>query len=225
MSTIDPTGASTYEALGLAPSSSEAKESDDLQEQFMTLLLTQLKNQDPMEPMENGEFLTQLAQFNTVSGIQDLQKSFSDFASSMQTNQALQASGLVGRQVAVPGPGVMLGSSGVVEGSISLPAGTNDLQLKVYTGSGQLVRTIGMGTHSAGDVPFSWDGLASDGSALPSGVYKVSAEATIDGAPTSLQTTAFATVDSVSMAGGVQGIQLNLAGIGSVPFSSVQQVK
>ena len=191
----------------------------------MTLMLTQMKNQDPLKPMENGEFLAQLAQFNTVSGVQDLQKSFADFAASMQTNQALQASSLVGREVTVPGPDISLQSGSSVQGSIDLPASTNDLQLSIYDGSGQLVRTIGMGTQAAGEIPFSWDGLANDGTPLPSGVYQVSAEAVIDGAPNALATRIDATVESVSMAGGAQGIQLNLAGIGTRPFSDVQQVK
>lgn len=224
MSTIDPTGSNPYDALGLGSNKSEAKESDGLQDQFMTLMLTQMKNQDPLEPMENGEFLAQLAQFNTVSGIQDLQKSFSDFAASMQTNQALQASGLVGRSVSVPGPNVNLNSGSSVDGSVTLTASTDNLQLNVYDGTGQLVRSIGMGSQSAGEIPFSWDGRANDGTPLPSGVYQISAEGVVGGEPTAMETKAYATVESVSM-GGAQGVQLNLAGIGAVPFSSVQQVK
>lgn len=225
MSTIDPTSVNPYESLGLAPKKSEAKGNDGLQDQFMTLMLTQMKNQDPLKPMENGEFLAQLAQFNTVTGVQELQQSFSDFAASMQTNQALQASSLVGREVTVPGPDVSLQSGSSIQGSVALPASTTDLQLSIYDGSGQLVRTIGMGTQTAGEIPFSWDGLASDGTQLPSGVYQVSAEAVIDGEATALATRIDATVESVSMAGGAQGIQLNLAGIGTRPFSDVQQVK
>ncbi len=225
MSTIEPTSSNPYEALGLSSSKTEAAGSDDMQDQFMTLMLTQMKNQDPLKPMENGEFLAQLAQFNTVTGVQELQQSFENFALSMQTNQALQASSLVGREVSVPGPEVMFNSGSNVEGEVMLPSSTNNLQLSIYDGSGQLVRTIGMGTQAAGEIPFSWDGLASDGTPMPSGVYQLSAEAMIDGAPTALATKAYATVDSVSMAGGSQGIQLNLAGIGTVPFSDVQQVK
>ena len=225
MSTIDPTSTNPYETLGISTNKAGAKGSDGLQDQFMTLMLTQMKNQDPLKPMENGEFLAQLAQFNTVTGVQDLQKSFSDFAASMQTNQALQASSLVGREVAVPGPDVMLNSGTNVQGSVMLPSSTPNLQLSIYDGSGQLVRTIGMGTQASGEIPFSWDGLASDGTALPSGVYQVSAEAVIDSEPTALATRIDATVESVSMAGGAQGIQLNLAGIGTVSFSEVQRVK
>lgn len=225
MSTIETSGTNPYESLGLAPKKGAANGSDGMQDQFMTLMLTQMKNQDPLKPMENGEFLAQLAQFNTVTGVQDLQKSFADFAASMQTNQALQASGLVGRSVSVPGPDVMLNSGTNVQGNVKLPSSTTDLQLSIYDGSGQLVRTIGMGTQAAGDITFSWDGLANDGTPLGSGVYELRAEATIEGAPVALATQVDAQVESVSMAGGAQGIQLNLAGIGTVPFSDVQQVK
>lgn len=191
----------------------------------MTLMLTQMKNQDPLKPMENGEFLAQLAQFNTVSGIQDLQKSFADFAASMQTNQALQASGLIGRSVAVPGPQVNLTAGSSVEGSVMLSASTDNLQLNIYDSRGQLVRNMPLGSQGAGEVLFSWDGRSSDGTQLASGLYSVRAEAIIDGEPTAVSTKAYATVESVSMLGGSQGINLNLAGLGSVPFSQVQQVR
>ncbi len=225
MSTIEQTSVNPYDSLGYSARKEPAKESNGMQDEFMTLMLTQMKNQDPLKPMENGEFLAQLAQFNTVTGVQELQKSFEDFASSMQANQALQASGLVGRQVAISSSEAMLEQGGTVEGTMTLPSSTNNLQLGVYDSSGQLVRKIAMGTQSAGEHSFSWDGLADDGSQLPPGVYHISAEAEIDGAPTSLETKTYATVESVSMAGGAQGIQLNLSGIGTVSFSEVTQVK
>ena len=227
MSTIDTSSSKVnpYDALGLSSSTSQTKSSDGLQDQFMTLMLTQMKNQDPLKPMENGEFLAQLAQFNTVSGIQELQKSFSDFASSMQTNQALQASGLVGRSVAVPGPGVMLKDGANVEGDVVLPSGTANLQLGIYNSNGVLVRSIDMGTQPAGDVPFTWDGLSDTGARMPAGVYQISAQGSVDGEAKAYAIKAYATVESVSMSGGSQGIQLNLAGLGTVPFSNVQQVR
>ena len=225
MSTIDPRAVSPYDSLGLSSTSTGAPKGDGLQDQFMTLMLTQMKNQDPLKPMENGEFLAQLAQFNTVSGIQELQTSFADFATSMQTNQALQASGLVGRSVSLPGPAVALTNTGPVEGTVTLPASTTNLRLAVYDSSGQLVRTIGMGAQGEGQVAYRWDGLSSNGTALPPGRYQVMAEALIDGTPTAVSSASYATVESVNLSGSGHGIQLNVAGIGAVPFSEVQQVR
>jgi flagellar basal-body rod modification protein FlgD len=224
MSTINPVSSNSYESLGLS-TKKEPEKAASTEDEFLTLMLAQLKNQDPTEPMDNGAFLAQLAQINTASGIEGLQSSFSNFSASMQSNQALQASGLVGRSVSVPGPEVMLNSGSSVEGGVMLSTSTSELQLSVYDGRGQLVRNIGMGTQTAGDIPFNWNGLANDGTPLPSGVYTIKAEAMVDGSLTAMGTKAYATVESVSMASGSQGIQLNLAGIGTVPFSNVQQVR
>src|SRR5690625_1502858 len=71
------------------------------QEDFLKLMVTQLQNQDPFSPMENGEFLAQIAQFTTATGIQELQQSFERFSSNIKTEQALQAASLVGRNVVV----------------------------------------------------------------------------------------------------------------------------
>jgi flagellar basal-body rod modification protein FlgD len=224
MSTIDPTSSNPYEAMGLTSSKSDVKAGDDLQDQFMTLLLTQMKNQDPLKPMENGEFLAQLAQINTVNGIQDLQKSFSDFASSMQTNQALQASGLVGRSVLVASETGVLSQGASLDGQINLPQSTTGLSMDIYDMSGQAVRHIDMGAHGAGPVRFSWDGKTDGGAPLPSGSYTVKANAQIHGHNQAISTYVAAHVDSVTLGQGGAAPTLNLAGLGAIPLAQVQQI-
>lgn len=224
MSSVNPTSSNPYEAMGLASSKNTAKAGDGLQDQFMTLMLTQMKNQDPLKPMENGEFLAQLAQFNTVSGIQDLQKSFSDFASSMQTNQALQASGLVGRSVLVASETGVLSQGASLDGQINLPQSTAGLSMDIYDMSGQAVRHIDMGSHGAGPVRFSWDGKADSGELLPSGSYTVKANAQMNGQNQAISTYVAAHVDSVTLGQGGAAPTLNLAGLGAVPLAQVQQI-
>ena len=85
-----------------------ARQSDELRESFMTLLITQLQNQDPLNPMENAEMTSQLAQINTVSGIEELNSTLEGITSQMDANQALQASGLIGKGVMVPGKDVLV---------------------------------------------------------------------------------------------------------------------
>lgn len=224
MSSIDPTSGSTYDALGLGAKKTGAKEGAGLQDQFMTLMLTQMKNQDPLKPMENGDFLAQLAQFNTVSGIQELQQSFSNFAASMQGSQALQASSLVGREVLVPGDSLQLAATGGVAGEAALPYSTGAMQLSVYDASGQLVRTLPMGAQRAGEVRFAWDGLNDAGQRAPAGTYRVTAAAQIDGEMVALPTLMAATVESVTLGQGGREIWLNVAGQGEVPMSSVLKI-
>jgi flagellar basal-body rod modification protein FlgD len=224
MTTID-TNSSIYDSLGLTQNTQNSVgASNELgQDAFMRLMLAQMQNQDPLSPMENGQFIAQLAQFQSVSGINDLSNSFSDFVTSMQSNQALQASALVGRQVLVDSNTAALGNSGSVTGAAVLPASTTNMSVYIYDSSGQLVRTINMGEQSAGEIEFNWDGKADDGSRLPAGQYDFKAEAAYDGENYELATAIYSTVESVVLGGG-NGITLNVTGQGEVPMSVVSKI-
>ncbi|MHB8346860.1 MAG: flagellar hook assembly protein FlgD [Acidiferrobacterales bacterium] len=193
------------------------------EQQFLQLMVAQLQNQDPTQPMQSGSFLGQLAQFGTVSGIQGLQSSFSQFASSMQSNQALMASSLVGHTVLAPGSSGSLSAGGSISGAINLSSAASDVAVGVYDNSGQLVSSMDLGPQAAGQVPFTWNGQNSNGVAMPAGTYQIRANV-INGATTvAANTLIAANVDSVSL-GGSQGIMLNLAGMGPVALSSVTQI-
>lgn len=221
----------TFKNLGLATvdnstSSTPPKQSLG-QEQFLKLLTTQLTHQDPMKPMESGDFLGQMAQFSTVSGIQDLQASFKNFAESINSGQALQAATLVGHDVAVPSDRAVLSGSdgGRIDGNFDLPSSSNDVKVKIIDpANGVTVREIDLGSQKAGTVNFDWDGLDSNGAMSKYGVYKIEASATIDGKNTVLATNVRAKVDSVSMASGNNGLQVNLLGLDSVKFNQIKQI-
>lgn len=195
------------------------------QEQFLKLMTTQMTHQDPSKPMENGEFLTQIAQFGTVSGIQDLQKSFGDFASSISSSQALQATTLVGRNVMVPGNQALLNIGGQVSGDINLTSSSPNVNLTISdAATGEVVKTLALGTHSAGRVPFVWDGINANGVMASPGVYKLNATAMVDGKNTGMETNVAAQVDSVTMGNGVNGLKVNLTGLDSVDFNKIKQI-
>lgn len=193
------------------------------QEQFLELMVAQLKNQDPMKPMQNGEFLGQLAQFGTVNGIQQLQQSFAGLSASLQSNQALMASSLVGRSVLVPSAQAALGDSGAISGVVDFPVSTANASVGIYTEAGQLVRRIDLGAQPTGQARFTWDGASDGGQALPPGQYRIRAESVDGGVTTARDTLVSAKVDSVSL-GGTQGLMLNLAGIGAVPLAQIRQI-
>ena len=195
------------------------------QEQFLKLMTTQMTHQDPTKPMENGQFLTQIAQFGTVSGIQDLQKSFGDFANSINSSQALQATSLVGRQVSAPGTKGVLAVGGDIAGDINLTGSATSVKVAVTDATtGEVVQTMGLGSHSEGRVPFSWDGKNSNGVMANPGVYKIEASAYVDGKNTVLETDINSKVDSVTMANGTTGLKVNLTGLDSVDFSKIKQI-
>lgn len=218
--------AAASDVLGL---SSSKKTSEDAnsglgQEDFLTLMITQLKSQDPANPMDSEAFMGQIAQFSTVEGIQKLNDSFSSLSASLASNQALQASSLVGRSVLVPNSiGTMTAEDGM-SGAVELSQTVPDLSLKVYDSAGKLVRTVGMEGSGPGLVDFKWDGLDESGKALTPGQYQFSVEGTVDGATQSFDTYALANVTSVSIAPDDGALMLQTEGFGEIPFSEVRRI-
>jgi flagellar basal-body rod modification protein FlgD len=220
--------ANNYNNLTVTPkkeSTAPLKSTSLGQEQFLKLMTTQMTHQDPSNPMENGQFLTQIAQFGTVSGIQDLQKSFGDFADSITSSQALQATSLVGRQVSAPGTKGLLAVGGDISGKIDLPSDSPNVNVKIIRSeTGEVVKEMELGAHSEGKLPFVWDGINSQNVMANPGVYKVEATAYIDGKNTVLETDINSLVDSVSMGSGANGLKVNLTGLDSVNFNQIKQI-
>jgi len=213
--------------LGLGASAKKTKKSPDRlgQAEFLNLMITQLKNQDPFSPMENGDFIAQMAQFSSVTGLAELQQSFDKLATSLQSNQALQASSLVGRTVLVPSTEGTLSAGTTLRGAIELGASSGAVGVTIKDASGQVIRRLELGPQSAGRVNFNWDGLANDGQAAPAGRYFVSADAAINGNTVALKTLMSASVDSVTLGQGGQGLRLNLTDGNIVDFSSVREIQ
>ncbi len=218
------TNSALQETLGGVPQ--EKKSSNEMgQEQFMELMLAQLNNQDPMSPMENGDFLAQIAQFSTVTGIEGLQSSFDSFSASMQANQALQASTLVGREVLIPGEFAVLSAAAPVNGALELPASVSSSKLNIYSKAGEPLGSVSLGPAPAGQQAFSWDGRLDDGTQLPSGDYIIQAEAVINGKVEAVDSLVGARVDSVTIGQSGQEPVLNLANVGPMGFSQVREIR
>jgi len=195
------------------------------QEQFLELMVAQLNNQDPMNPMESGDFLGQLAQFGTVNGITELQSSFEQLAGSLQSNQALEASTMVGRSVLVPGDSAYWGGqAGGISGAIELTEATGEVILNIQDAAGQSIKHLSLGAQSEGLVQFTWDGLDDAGVSVPSGNYRFSVEAQVNDQNVSFPTLIQGKVESVSLIPGGGEPQLNLSNIGAVNLGHVRQV-
>jgi flagellar basal-body rod modification protein FlgD len=196
------------------------------QDEFLKLMTTQMTHQDPTKPMDNAQFLSQMAQFGTVSGIQDLQKSFKDFSTSISSDQALQAASLVGRTVSISTNEAPLTLAGKVNGSFNLPENSSSVIVKIIdpTNDDKVIATQRLGEKPAGSVDFEWDGYKDNKNPAPPGVYKVQVEATLNGVNTILQPNIRARVDSVSMANDSHGLQVNLNGFGLVNFNKITQI-
>lgn len=216
----------TFKNLGLATTTGPTQQKQTLgQEQFLKLLTTQLTHQDPMKPMENGEFLGQMAQFSTVSGIQELQASFKDFADSITSNQALQAAGLVGRTVSAPGKEALLGAVGDVSGDFELDSSATAVKIKIINSkTGETVRDMQLDDQAAGTVPFTWNGDDNSGIRVNPGVYQVEVSTLIDDKNTVLPTNLKSQVKSVTMGTGSTGLLVNLNGLAPVKFNQIKQI-
>jgi flagellar basal-body rod modification protein FlgD len=193
---------------------------------FLTLMLAQLKNQDPTSPVDSNQFLNQLASLSTVQGITQLNTSFASLSSSLVSSQATQASSLLGHQALVASTTATLAATGgAVSGAVQIPQTTSQAVLNISDSSGALVRQINLGAQSTGLANFSWDGKLADGSQAAAGQYTLSAQyAGATSGSTAATTYVNGTVQSVTMGAGTTGLTLNVSGLGSVPFANVQQI-
>ncbi|HEY0504102.1 MAG TPA: flagellar hook capping FlgD N-terminal domain-containing protein [Lysobacter sp.] len=199
------------------------KKEDSLgQADFLRLMTEQLQHQDPLNPMENSEFLGQLAQFSTVQGIQGLQAQLEGFGSSLATDQLLRGAALVGRNVLVPSAKMALESEGSVNGVVAAPD-AGSITFDITDASGQKVRQITVQADKAGEVAFEWDGKDESGNRLPAGNYGVAATFGAGEDKETLNTYVEAPVKSVTV--GSDGVFLDLAGLGTAPLDYVLRIR
>jgi flagellar basal-body rod modification protein FlgD len=191
------------------------------QEDFLKLLMTQLQNQDPMEPMDNGEFMGQMAQFSTVQGVTEMGESIDGLVSIYQGQQMSANASMIGKKALVDGNWAQL-EGGKLAGAIDLTTAANDLRVDVKSETGELMASIGLGSKMAGVQEFSWDGIKQDGTTAPEGNYYLSASAVRDGQSTVPAMQVYGTVNSVQMKGGE--VTLNVSGQGNVSFNNVKRI-
>lgn len=220
-SSIDPNVLNSLNATSAAGSNARALE---LQESFMTLLVAQLKHQDPMNPMENAEMTSQIAQINTVSGIAELNATLAGINDQIDAGQTLQAAGLIGKGVLVPGDRVLAGEEGQTTPiGIELVQPADAVTVTIYSGSGEVVRQFEPLSLDAGVESLVWDGTLQDGTLAPEGAYRVGVEATADGSPVDVTVLNYALVSGIST--GEDGPMLDLGGIsGPVALEDIRKI-
>jgi flagellar basal-body rod modification protein FlgD len=219
---VDPIAA--FAAQTQAATAAKAKKTELGSSDFMTLMITQLKNQDPMKPQDPSEFLGQLAQFSTVSGIQSMQTSMTELAGSLRSAQVLSGATLVGREVLASSTKANLLSGGTIKGAVDIPAAVSNAQLTIKDNTGQLVRKIDLKDSGDGLTEFTWDGLNSTGQPAAAGTYEFEITATSGGETYSFDTLLSSKVASVTIDPTRGDLILN-TDIGPVAISDVQRVK
>ena len=191
------------------------------QDRFMKLLITQMKNQDPMNPLDNAQVTSQLAQLSTVTGIDKLNATMGTLKDSYQSSQALQATSLIGHGVLVPGSTTNLTDGKAVLG-MDLPGAADAVAVTIRDSAGNVVRKLDLGAQAAGTLPLGWDGKTDKGAAAANGQYSFEVSATSAGSKLKVTTLSYDQVGSVST--GASGTKLNLNGGGSAALADVREI-
>jgi len=190
-------------------------------EQFLTLMTAQLKNQDPMKPLEGTEFISQLATFGTVSGVQEMKESMELLATSLRSTQTLNGSSMLGRDILVEADSLTHTQGGTVSGELEVPPGTTSVQVRITDSSGAVVREMTLDT-AEGTRSFTWDGLKNNGTPADSDTYDIEAVANVAGQSGSLPLMLSGRVSSVSIVG--TNLMLNTSALGAVDMTDVRRV-
>ena len=227
MATVQAAGSSSdiFAAINAKAKSSaaqaDATANGASQNRFLKLLVTQLKNQDPLNPMDNAAVTSQLAQINTVSGIEQLNTTLTSLVDTFNNGQSMQAAGLVGKNVLVTGSQLTL-TDGQAYAGFNLSGAADQVKLQILDSSGNVVQTQSLGGHDAGNFNFVWDGKTDSGDTAPAGAYKFTVEATRAGQKVSADPLQVGTVSALVRA--KSGFLLDLGALGTVDFKNVQQI-
>jgi flagellar basal-body rod modification protein FlgD len=192
------------------------------QDAFLQLMITQLRHQDPTSPVDPADFLGQLAQFGTVTGIQGVQQSMASLADALRSTQVLGGTNLVGRDVLVDADSAELGDSGSVYGTAEIPQGSRSVALVVTDASGQQVRRVAIAPQ-AGELLFEWDGTTETGARAPAGEYSIAVVADVAGQSEQLGTQLLARVGSVTIDPSNYSLTLN-TDLGPIALGRVRRV-
>jgi flagellar basal-body rod modification protein FlgD len=202
-------------------SSSGTDTSVGSQDYFLKLLVAQMNNQDPLNPMDSAAMTSQLAELNTVQGINKMSTQLDSLLGDIGASQSLQASSLVGHTVLVPGASLALADSQAV-GGINLAGDADSVTVTIKDSTGATVKTEDMGKQSAGLVNFVWDGSTSSGATAAAGSYTFSVTATEAGKAVTADTLSVGQVSSVTPSSSGGSVFVN--GVGQVAMSLVKQI-
>jgi flagellar basal-body rod modification protein FlgD len=219
MTTVSST--SNTSAGTSSASKSAASSSADIQDRFLNLLVAQISNQDPLNPMDNAQLTSQLAQISTVTGIEGVNTTLSSLVNSLGEAQAMQSADMIGKAVLVPGKNLTL-TKGAAYAGVKLEGDADQVTVTIKDAKGKVIATETLGEQKAGNVSFSWDGKTNDGTTAADGDYTFTVAAVRGSDKVTAEALQYGTVSAVTRAS--DGFALDLGALGSFKFSDVQQV-
>ncbi|EXI76698.1 MAG TPA: flagellar hook assembly protein FlgD [Candidatus Accumulibacter phosphatis] len=211
----------TLNAQTRAGATASATTSEDVQNRFLKLLVTQLQNQDPLNPLDNAAVTTQVSQISTVTGIEKLNATLEVLLGSYREAQAMQGAALMGRNVLVSGSRLTL-AGGQAAAGVNLAEAADQVKLTILDGAGTVVQSQNLGAREAGSFSFAWDGRNDAGVTMPPGNYSFKVSALRGADKVAAEPLQLGTVSALVK--GANGFELEVGGIGRVGFDKVQQI-
>lgn len=202
----------------------QLKGSQMTQEDFMKLLLAQLRLQSPTSPFDSSAMMQQISQLTALSSTQSLEKTVENLSENMGSSQILEAARLVGEHVQVASETCPLVKDEGLKGAVVAPKGVDKVEVTIRDSHDKIVKTINLDVLSDGVIDFSWDGVDSTGQQMAAGYYKISANTTLDGKSITLPTAGTFKVNSVALDRTGKGVILNVDGLGGVNMKDIIKI-
>ncbi len=216
INTSDPT-------KSLAALTSGQSNSVDSEQRFLKLLVTQLNNQDPLNPMDNAQLTSQLAQMSTVSGIERLNTAFQSLLAQSTSSQVLQSAGMIGRMVLVAGNELTVSKGVAAPFAVDVASAAESVKVAITNAGGKVVRSYDLGALPAGVKTLSWDGIDDSGKQAADGSYAINLLATGGGAAVAASALTYQQVASVAQ--GASGVSLELGSGRSVSLIDIKSIQ
>lgn len=219
---VTNSGSDVFAGLGLGRTSAAGQSNTQaMQDRFLTLLISQMKNQDPLNPMDNAQMTSQLAQINTVNGIEKLNGTLEKLLGSYDEGRAMQAASMVGKNVLVAGNNMLL-AEGKAFGAVELVDRADNVRVTIKDANGLVMRSIDLGEHAAGSAVFVWDGTTDAGKTAVEGRYSFTVEAVSGEKGVGSQALQLGTVSAVIRSR--NGFSLDLGALGETSFDDVKRI-
>ena len=215
--TNSATAAPASANVGSNTAAISARNAAGSEDRFLKLLVAQLNNQDPMNPMDNAQMTSQMAQISTVTGVEQVNKTIEGLSAQLASMQMLQSSSLVGRSVLVDGARLPV-SGGKTAGAVNLVAAADSVKVQILSAGGQVIDTVDMGAVASGRHSFEWDAKGR----VPDGIVSYRVDASLAGKPVVTSAMARATVNGISSESGVMNVQLQ--GLGNMTYDKVRAI-
>lgn len=206
---------------GVTAANAAKGSTQETKDRFLSMLVAQMRNQDPLNPLDNAQVTSQMAQLSTVEGIEKMNKTLAALAENFGADQLSQAANLIGHNILVSGNTVSLNDGMGVFG-IDMDSPAESVRISIFDQAGQLVSTVNTGALPAGEHMFEWDGLNDAGVAMPAGNYRFEAMTGSGENAIAVQTLSSGLVQGVAR--GDDGIELNVQGLGKTAYADVRQI-